>query len=146
MTGVPAVLPQWLRTIFLAVAEAPWTNIKQLNAMIMDWATAAFLAVSAMLGYKLEEAVLYAWLAFLAGLNGFAMIAAGWKRETFKSSPPNKPDVEDAAAGATTSEDMPAPRGGVAPGDAGVRTTLEQYAATQRASGKLIEPVPGQGD
>lgn len=95
-------LPRWLRTIYIAINDAPFTNLKSLNALLLADGTALFLVISAVRQVKIDQGVLDAWLLFLAGMIGFAMVGAGVKRATYKPSPPNPPDIEDAAATTAT--------------------------------------------
>lgn len=103
-TGPPVTLPRWLQLYFLAVAEAPWTNLKSWHSELLTFLTASFLAVASVFQWSLDATVLGLWLGFLAGKIGFAFGGAWVKRATYKPAPPYGPDVEDAAAGATTSE------------------------------------------
>lgn len=96
--GIQDALPSWLRTIFIAISDAPWTNIKSMNGEILTYGTAVFLVIAAIKEVKIEQGILDAWLLFLAGKIGFAMGGAAIKRATFKPSPPATQDVEDAAA------------------------------------------------
>lgn len=91
-------LPSWLRTIYIAINDAPFTNIKSLNALMLADGTALFLVIAAVRDVKVNQGVLDAWLIFLAGMIGFAMVGAGVKRATYIPSPPNTPDAEDVAA------------------------------------------------
>lgn len=95
-------LPVWLRTIYIAINDAPFTNIKSLNALLLADGTALFLMISAIRRIEVDQGVLDAWLIFLAGMIGFAMVGAGVKRATYKPAPPNPPDIEDIAATTAT--------------------------------------------
>lgn len=97
-------LPRWLRTVFIATSDAPLTNIKSINSEILTYATAIFLAVGLAKGLipNDKDWLVYAWFAFLGGKIGFAMGGAALKRATYIPSPPNTPDVEDAAATTAT--------------------------------------------
>lgn len=91
-------LPRWLRTTFIAISDAPFTNIKSANGEILTYATFGLIALAEIFAVPLREWLIYAWLGFLAGKVGFAMAGAGWKRETYKPSPPASQDIEDVAA------------------------------------------------
>lgn len=95
-------LPKWLRTLFIAISDAPLTNIKSLNALALTNGTALFLFIAALRDVKIDQAVLDSWLIFLAGMIGFAVAGAGIKRATYKPMPPTPPDVEDAQATTAT--------------------------------------------
>jgi quinol-cytochrome oxidoreductase complex cytochrome b subunit len=95
-------LPSWLRTTFIAMADAPLTNLKSLNALLLVNATALFLFVGAWFQVKLDQAMIDSWLIFLSGLIGFAVAGAGIKRATYKPMPPSPPDIEDVAATTAT--------------------------------------------
>lgn len=99
-------LPRWLRTLFIAINDAPWTNVKSMNTEILTYGTAFFLVVAAVKQVTIEENILYAWLAFLMGKVTASVAGSGIKRATYKPSPPNTQDVEDAAA--TTATPVPA--------------------------------------
>jgi hypothetical protein len=104
----PDALPSWLRTAFIAIADAPMTNIKSLNAIILVNATALFLFVGAWFQVKIDQAMMDSWLIFLSGLIGFAVAGAGIKRATYKPMPPTPPDAEDVqATTATPKPDAP---------------------------------------
>lgn len=97
-------LPRWLRTVFIAINDAPFTNIKSMNSEILTYATAIFLAVGLARGLipNDKDWLVYAWFAFLSGKIGFAMGGAALKRATYIPSPPNTPDAEDVAATTAT--------------------------------------------
>lgn len=107
MTGEVLTLPRWLRVFFLAVAEAPWTNIKIFNSLVATNATLMFLGVAALFQLSLNESLVDSVLIFLASWLGIAMIGQIGKRATYKPSPPYGPDVEDAQAGATVTPPKP---------------------------------------
>lgn len=115
MTQSQVDLPRWIRWIFLFVADAPWTNIKTANALLLTNATALYVGICAGFKISIDHDLFDSWLIFLGGLLGIATIAAGIKRATYKPAPPNTPDVEDAtaAAGAATPTQpaTPAPSG-----------------------------------
>jgi hypothetical protein len=93
-------LPRWLRILFIAVSDAPMTNIKSINGEILTYATAAFMAAVLVLPVDIKDKdwLVYAWLGFLSGKVGFAFAGAWAKRATFKESPPAGQDIEDVAA------------------------------------------------
>jgi len=95
-------LPSWLRTCFIAISDAPFTNIKSLNALLLVNGTAAFLFVASTRAVKIDQGVLDAWLVFLGSLMGLAVVGAGVKRATYKPTPPTPPDAEDVAATTAT--------------------------------------------
>ena len=95
-------LPGWLRTLYIAIADMPLTNVKSLNAIVLVNATALFLFVGAWFQVKLDQAMMDSWLIFLSGLIGFAVAGAGIKRATYKPMPPTPPDVEDVQATTAT--------------------------------------------
>lgn len=99
-------LPRWLRTVFIAVNDAPWTNVKSMNTEILSYGTAFFLVIAAVRQVTIEENILYAWLAFLLGKVTASVAGSGIKRATYIPSPPNTPDAEDVAA--TTPTPAPA--------------------------------------
>lgn len=113
-------LPRWLRTMFIATSDAPMTNFKSANGEILTYATFGLLALAEIFGVVLREWLVYAWLGFLAGKVGFAMAGAGWKRETYKPSPPASQDIEDVAATTPT----PAPAKVLAKADADVAAVV----------------------
>lgn len=100
-------LPVWLRTVFIGINDAPWTNIKSMNTEVLSYGTAAFLVVAAVKQVTIEENILYAWLAFLLGKVTASVAGSGIKRATYIPSPPNTPDAEDVAA--TTATPPPGP-------------------------------------
>lgn len=91
-------LPRWLRTVFIAINDAPWTNVKSMNTEILSYGTAFFLVIAAVKQVTIEENILYAWLAFLMGKVTASVAGSGIKRATYKPSPPNTQDIEDTAA------------------------------------------------
>jgi hypothetical protein len=91
-------LPLWLRRAFIAINDAPWTNIKSMNTEILTYGTAVFLVIAAVRQVTIEENILYAWLAFLLGKVTASVAGSGIKRATYIPSPPATQDVEDAAA------------------------------------------------
>lgn len=91
-------LPRWLRTLFIAVSDAPMTNFRILNSEILTYLTALFLFVAALMQVTIDEGVLGWWLGFLAAKGGWAMGGAWAKRATYKPSPPASQDIEDVAA------------------------------------------------
>lgn len=95
-------LPGWLRTVFIAINDAPWTNVKSMNTEILTYGTAFFLVVAAVRQVTIEENILYAWLAFLMGKVTASVAGSGIKRATYIPSPPNTPDIEDTAATTAT--------------------------------------------
>lgn len=95
-------LPRWLRTVFIAINDAPWTNVKSMNTEILSYGTAAFLAIAAMREVTINENILFAWLAFLLGKVTASVAGSGIKRATYIPSPPATQDVEDAAATTAT--------------------------------------------
>lgn len=119
-------LPRWLRTLFIAINDAPWTNVKSMNTEILSYGTAAFLAIAAMKAVPINENVLFAWLAFLLGKVTASVAGSGIKRATYKASPPNTQDVEDAAATTPT----PAPEKALTKSDA--QRAADALEASQR--------------
>lgn len=95
-------LPGWLRTVFIAINDAPWTNVKSMNTEILTYGTAFFLVIAAVKQVSIEENILYAWLAFLMGKVTASVAGSGIKRATYKPSPPNTQDIEDTAATTAT--------------------------------------------
>jgi hypothetical protein len=91
-------LPSWLRTLFIAISDAPMTNFRILNSEILTYLTAAFLFVAALMQVTIDVGVLGWWLGFLAAKGGWAMGGAWAKRATYKPSPPASQDIEDVAA------------------------------------------------
>jgi hypothetical protein len=110
MQSPPVSLPLWLRVLFLAVAEAPWTGIKQLNALVATNITLAFLGVSAIFKWELNITLVDSVLIFLGSWLGITTLGQIGKRMTYKPSPPYGPDIEDAQAGATSTAEHPVPR------------------------------------
>ena len=94
-------LPHWLRVFYLAVAEAPWTNLKLLNALAATNITLAFIGISALFKVQLNESLIDSVLVFLGAWLGIGVLGQIGKRMTYKPSPPYGPDIEDAQAGAT---------------------------------------------
>lgn len=119
-------LPRWLRVFFIAISDAPWTNIKSMNTEVLSYGTAFFLAISAMRQVELQENILYAWLAFLLGKVTASVAGSGIKRATYIPSPPATQDVEDVAA--TT----PTPPPPVVLTKPDVQTAAEALDANQR--------------
>lgn len=129
--GAPT-LPQWLQMFFLGVAEAPWTNLKTLNALVWANLTGFGLVIGAIFKLEIDKGTLELWLFFLGTWLGLAMIGSGIKRVTYRPAPPNTPDVEDAQAGATVTGEHEA-QAGTKPRDSGVVRGLETLAEKQRA-------------
>lgn len=103
-------LPRWLRTIFIAVNDAPWTNIKSMNTEILSYGTAGWLAIASFFQVEINENILYGWLAFLLGKVTASVAGSGIKRATYKASPPATQDIEDTAATtATPAPETPTP-------------------------------------
>lgn len=119
-------LPRWLRILFIAISDAPWTAIKSMNTEILSYGTAFFLAVAAAMEVTVEENILYAWLAFLLGKVTASVAGSGIKRATYIPSPPNTPDQEDVAATTAT----PPPATTLTKADA--QTAAEALEARQR--------------
>lgn len=93
-------LPSWLRSTFIAMADAPLTNFKSINGEVLTYATAIFLGIGAAQGWipNDKDWLVYAWLGFLASKVGFAVAGVAVKRATYQPSPPGVQDVEDTAA------------------------------------------------
>lgn len=125
-------LPRWLRVFFLAVAEAPWTNLKVFNALIATNVALIFLAIASLFHVALDEAMVEAVLIFLASWLGISMVGQIGKRVTYKPSPPYGPDIEDAQAGATA--EHPVPKAGVVPTDPQVRAGVNAIAVKTKPS------------
>ncbi len=113
-------LSRRLQLFYLAVERAPMTNIKSMNGEILTYLTAAFLAIAAIMKWTIDEPILYAWLAFLAGKIGFAMGGAWAKRVTDPafveakergkaSGNPAIGNVENANISTTQERPVPAP-------------------------------------
>ena len=104
-------LPHWLRTLFIAIADMPMTNVKSLNALFLTNGTALFLFVAAWRRVEINQGIMDSWLIFLAGLIGFAVAGAGIKRATYKPMPPTPPDAEDVQATTATPSPEKKPEG-----------------------------------
>lgn len=97
-------LPSWLRTLYIAISDAPMTNIKTLNALVLVNGTAAFLVVAAFSQAKVDASLFDGWLIFLGSMLGISTLGMIGKRATYQ--PPNPPDAEEVAA--TTATPKPA--------------------------------------
>lgn len=122
-------LPHWLRVFYLAVAEAPWTNLKLLNALVATNITLAFIGISGLFRVELDEGLINSVLIFLGSWLGIGTLGTIGKRMTYKPSPPYGPDIEDAQAGATTDDtETKLPRAGVKATSPDVVQGLETYS------------------
>lgn len=88
------VLPRWLRVTYTAVAEYPSTNGIKVNALVLVYATGAFLAIAAMNGADIAEGALSLWLGLLVAMLGVGAWQQNRKWEQFKPAVP----TEDIAA------------------------------------------------
>ena len=137
MASSDVTLPRWLQLIFLAVAEAPWTGLKTLNALFATNCVLLFLAVAAVFQWELNEAIVDSVLIFCGSWLGIAGLGQIAKRMTYKPSPPYGPDIEDAQAGATSTGKPTAPalpQAGVKAANPAIVEQLEAYAARQRVA------------
>jgi hypothetical protein len=98
-------LPRWLRVTYIAIAEYPSTNGIKVNALILVYATGAFLALASMLGSEISEGTLSLWLGLLVAMLGVGAWQQNRKWEQFK---PAQPDVENIAATQGTAAATPA--------------------------------------
>lgn len=97
MIDRPIELPRWMRWLFTLANEAPWTNLKTMNALVLANGTGLYLAIAGFFRVAIDVGVLEIWLIFVAAMLGIAMIGAGIKGLTpVAASPANSPPLPPA--------------------------------------------------
>lgn len=86
-------LPQWLRTLYVAITEFPSTNGIKVQALILICLTGVALAIAWINDANVSEGVLAVWLSTLLVMLGFGALQS---REKWRLLP--QPAAEDVAA------------------------------------------------
>lgn len=80
----------------------PSTNFKIFISALLSCGTALVLFAAFILRIPVNESVLALWLGYLGAFAGINYLQFAKKRETYRPSPPNTPDVEDAGTDTST--------------------------------------------
>lgn len=80
----------------------PSTNFKIFISALLSCGTALVLFTAFLLDIEVDEAILALWLGYLGAFAGINYLQFAKKRETYRPSPPNTPDVEDAGTDTRT--------------------------------------------